>query len=102
MREIGDRFAGQFSRPADSDTVGAIGDVLAANYRAACIAQSKAAFASKMSLVVEEADESAFWMEFIIEEGLLTRTRVAALLQEARELTSICIASRKTARSSLG
>ena len=44
---------------------------VAANYRAACVAQSKADFVSKLSIVVEEVDESCFWMEFIVEEQLL-------------------------------
>ena len=70
----------------------------AANYRAVCIAQSKPHFISKLSIVVEECDESCFWMEFIIDEKLLKRQRVLPLLQEGRELTSIHISSRKTAR----
>ena len=72
---------------------------VAANYRATCIAQSKASFTSKLSIVIEEADESAFWLEFIIEEKLLKRTLVEPLLKEAAELTAIFFSSRKTARS---
>lgn len=71
---------------------------VAANYRATCLAQSKAAFISKMSIVIEEADESAFWLEFIIDEKLLKRKQVEPLLKEAEELTAIFISSRKTAR----
>lgn len=44
---------------------------VAANYRAVCVAHSKASFASKMSIVVEEVDESAFWLEMIIDEKLI-------------------------------
>ncbi len=69
---------------------------VAANYRAACIAQSKAGFISKLSIVIEEVDESCFWLEFIIEEKLLNEKRVAPLLNEGVELTSIFISSRKT------
>jgi len=72
---------------------------VASNYRAACIAQSKASFISKLSIVLEEADESYFWLEFIIDEGLLKRDLIGPLLNEAAELTSIFMASRKTARS---
>lgn len=72
---------------------------VAANYLAVCIAQSKPSFISKMSIVIEEADESAFWMEFLIEEALLKRKTVESLLKEARELVAIFIASRKTARA---
>ena len=71
---------------------------VAANYRAVCIAQSKPDFISKLSIVIEEADESCFWMEFIIDERLLKKQRVLPLLQEGRELTSILVSSRKTAR----
>lgn len=69
---------------------------VAANYRAACIAQSKASFTAKLSIVIEEVDESLFWLEFIIDESLIKKIRVNSLLKEASELTSIFIASRKT------
>jgi len=46
---------------------------VASNYRAACIAQSKASFISKLSIVIEEVDESCFWLEFIIDEKLLRK-----------------------------
>ena len=68
-----------------------------ANYRASCVAQSKAAFVSKISIVIEEADESEFWLQMIIDENLLKKERVLSLLKEAGELTSIFISSRKTA-----
>jgi four helix bundle protein len=71
---------------------------VAANYRAACLAQSKAGFVSKLSVVIEKADESYFWLEFIIDENLLKNNLVEPLLKEADELTAIFIASRKTAR----
>ena len=71
---------------------------VASNYRAACIAQSRADFASKLSIVIEEADESCFWMEFIIEERLLNEGQVVALLKEGRELTAIFVKSRKTTK----
>ena len=71
---------------------------VASNYRATCLAQSKAHFVSKLSIVTEEADESAFWLEFIIEEGLLDKPRVGPLLVEAEELTKIFVSSRKTGK----
>jgi four helix bundle protein len=70
---------------------------VAANYRATCLAQSKASFVSKISIVLEEADESAFWLEFIIDENLLKENMVKPLLREAEELTAIFASSRKTA-----
>ena len=72
---------------------------LAANYRAACVAQSKASFVSKLSIAIEEADESFFWMQFIIDEHLIEENMVQPLLGEAKELTAILIASRKTAKN---
>jgi len=71
---------------------------VASNYRSACIAQSKASFVSKLSIALEEADESFFWLEFIIDEKLLKTKLVEPLLNGARELTAIFISSRKTAR----
>jgi four helix bundle protein len=72
---------------------------VASNYRATCPAQSKAAFVSKLSIVLEEADESIFWMEFLTDEHLLEKHLVSPLLKEARELTAIFVAARKTARN---
>ena len=71
----------------------------AANYRAACVAQSRAAFVAKLSIVIEEVDESCFWMEFIVDEGLLATKRAAPLLGEGKELTAVFIAARYTTRS---
>ena len=68
----------------------------AANYRAACIAQSRPSFVAKMSIVIEELDESAYWLEFVIDEKLLPAKRVLALLNEANELTKIFVSARKT------
>ena len=71
---------------------------VASNYRAACIAQSKASFISKLAVVIEEVDEACFWMEFIIDERLMNRAKVSPLLEERKELTAIFVSSRKTAR----
>ena len=72
-----------------------------ANYRAACLSQSKASFTAKISIVLEETDESAFWLEFIIDENLLKENLVKALLEEAEELTAIFASSRKTASTKM-
>jgi four helix bundle protein len=71
---------------------------VAANYRAACLGQSKAAFIAKLSIALEECDESCFWLEFITEEILLKDKLVKPLLLEANELKAIFIASLKTAK----
>ncbi len=70
---------------------------VAANYRAACLAQSKAAFIAKMSITVEETDESLFWLEFIMDEKLLDESRIKPLYNEGLELAKIFISSRMTA-----
>jgi four helix bundle protein len=70
---------------------------VAANYRAACRARSRAEFIAKIGVVEEEADETAFWLELIIDSALLTQTRVRPLLTEAGELVAIMAASRKSA-----
>ncbi len=77
------------------------GTSVAANYRAACKARSKAEFISRLGTVEEEADESAFWLELIIEGGLLSEKRIRSLLTEACELVAITASSRKTAASAL-
>lgn len=69
---------------------------VASDYRAACVAQSRAGFVAKLSIVIEEADESCFWLEFIIDEKLLNEKQVAGLLNEGKELMSIFVSSRKT------
>lgn len=69
---------------------------VAANYRAANLAHSKAAFVAKLSIVIEEADESAFWLEFATDEKLLIDSSSLSLIKEASELTSIFISSRKS------
>ena len=72
---------------------------VAANYRATFLSQSKSSFTAKLSIVLEEADEAAFWLEFIIDENLLKENLVKPLLQEAEELTQIFAASRMTANT---
>ena len=72
------------------------GTSVAANYRAACRARSKADFISKLGIVEEEADESALWMELLIESGMVPQRRLEKLLDEANQLTAIVVASRKS------
>lgn len=86
---LGNHIKGQLIRSATS---------VASNYRAACLAQSKASFVAKLSIVIEEVDESYFWLEFIIDESLIKKELILPLLKEADELTAIFISSRKTAR----
>ena len=67
-----------------------------ANYRAACRARSKAEFHSKLSTVVEESDESVFWMEILIEAEIVDSQAIIHLLKEGNEILKVVSASRKT------
>jgi four helix bundle protein len=73
------------------------GTSVGSNYRAACRGRSRAEFVAKLGIVEEEADESAFWLELIIEGSLLQAALVQPLLDEANELTRIMAGSRITA-----
>jgi four helix bundle protein len=74
------------------------GSSVGANYRAACRAKSKADFVSKMGTVEEEADETMYWMELLIDAEIVNGDRVADLLDEADQILSIVISSIKTAK----
>jgi len=71
---------------------------VAANYRAACRARSRAEFVSKMGLVREEADESVGWLEMLIRQKYVRKELADPVLKEANELTAITSASYKTAK----
>jgi four helix bundle protein len=62
------------------------GTSVGANYRAACRAKSQADFIAKMGIVEEEADESIYWMEILIESGLVRSERLVNLMDEAVRL----------------
>jgi four helix bundle protein len=69
-----------------------------ANYRAACRARSKADFIAKMGIVEEETDESIFWIEMLVETGLIKQSRVTQLLDEGDQILSIVVSSINTSR----
>ena len=73
------------------------GTSVGANYRAACRGRSRAEFIAKIGIVEEEADESAFWLELIIDGAFLNENQVKPLLSEATELTKIMASSRISA-----
>jgi four helix bundle protein len=68
-----------------------------ANYRAACRARSQAEFFSKISIVVEETDETLFWMEVMIEASIVTDEKLKPLIQEAKEILAVVSKARKSA-----
>ena len=87
----------------DADVIGKhllrSGTSVGANYRAASRARSQADFISKITICEEEADESGYWMELIVESELMKKELVQELWKEADELTAIFTASGKTARA---
>jgi four helix bundle protein len=89
---LGNHVKGQLIRSSTS---------VAANYRATCHAQSKASFVAKISIVVEECDESEFWLQLIIDKELIKKEEINLVLKEGNELTSIFVASRRTAANNI-
>jgi four helix bundle protein len=74
------------------------GTSVGANYRAACRSKSKPTFISKMGDVLEEADESVYWVELLVDAGKTSQQRASPLLSEARELVAIAMSSINTAK----
>src|SRR5437762_1928494 len=77
------------------------GTSVGANYRAVCRARSRPEFLAKLGVVIEEADESAFWLELLIETGLIPEKKLHDLKSEANQLVAIFNASRTTARKNV-
>lgn len=75
------------------------GTSIGANYRAACRVRTSKEFASKIRIVVEEADETAYWLELLIEGGIVAKNRLDALLAEINELVAIFAASLHTVQA---
>src|SRR5688572_22085262 len=84
---------------AISGQIARSGTSIGANYRAADRARSAAEWYSKICIVVEECDETAYWLELVIEAEMLGSQKVTPLHQEAIELVAIFAASRKTAKN---
>jgi four helix bundle protein len=74
------------------------GTSVGANYRASCRARSQADFVAKMGIVEEEADETIYWIELLVESDLMKKERVVNLLDEANQIVAIVVSSIRTAR----
>ena len=74
------------------------GTSVGANYRVACRGRSTAEFVAKLGIVEEEADECGYWLELLVDSGLMTKSQLGDLMKEADELVAITVASIKTAR----
>lgn len=74
------------------------GTSIGANYRSAQRGRSRAEFKAKLGVVLEEADETVYWLELLVASGIVPEKRMKALLAEATELVKIFAASRRTLR----
>src|SRR5882724_3817691 len=97
--KVADALPNRASGRTIASQVSRSGCSVAANYRAALRGKSRADFINKITTVLEEADETAFWIELTERAELLPRKRLKALFNEAEELTKIFNATRTTARN---
>src|SRR2546429_760848 len=91
-----DRVADVIGRPLIRS-----GTSVGANYRASCRAKSRADFVVKMNIVEEECDESLYWMELLIEAGVIMESKLTGLMTEGDEILAIVVRSIMTARSKI-
>lgn len=75
------------------------GTSVGANYRSALRGKSRADFVAKLGIVEEECDEAVYWMQMLIEAGIIKTSRLTQLMNEANEIIAIVVSSIKTARS---
>lgn len=83
------------------DQVLRYGTSLAANYRAACRSRSRSEFRSRLATVLEETDETLFWLELLVDSGLVRRERLRDLIGETEQLMRIFGAAERTVRSQI-
>ena len=74
---------------------------VAANYRSACRGRSKPDFISKLGIAIEEADETLYWLEMVVEAGLMSEAKLKDLMHETDEIIAILTASSRTAKRNL-
>lgn len=97
--KLADALPGKPSGRAIAHQIARSGTSVAANYRAALRAKSRADFINKITIVLEEADETGFWLELTEQFGLLSAKQLTSLREEAESLTKIFNATRVTARN---
>ena len=97
------RLSASLPKTREADVIGRqllrCGTSVGANYRAARRARSDAEFRAKLGIVEEEADESAYWLELLIDAKIVPAERLKSLYQEADQLTAIIVSALKTAKS---
>jgi four helix bundle protein len=97
--KFADALPGTVSGKTVANQIARSGCSVAANYRAALRGKSRADFVNKITIVLEEADETEFWLEISKRRGLIGEARISGLQTEAIELTKIFNATRTTARN---
>jgi four helix bundle protein len=99
------RLVASLPRTREADVLGRqllrAGTSIGANYREARRGRSRADFAAKIGICLQEADESLYWLELLVESGIIRPHLLSGLMTEAQELTAIFAASLKTARAGL-
>ena len=94
--DLVEKLPNTISGRAVSNQIVRSGTSVGANYRAVCRARSDREFISKLSIVIEESDETLFWLEIILEKGWLNNSQIDFIWKEGNELTSIFVRTMKT------
>ena len=94
--DIVEMLPNTISGRAVSNQIVRSGTSVGANYRAVCRARSDREFIAKMSIVIEESDETLFWLEIILQKEWVNKSQVDGIWKEGNELTAIFVSSMKT------
>jgi four helix bundle protein len=94
--DLVEKLPNTISGRAVSNQIVRSGTSVGANYRAVCRARSDREFIAKMSIVIEESDETLFWLEIILEKEWLNKSKIDIIWKEGNELTAIFVSSMKT------
>jgi four helix bundle protein len=94
--DLVEKLPNTISGRAVSNQIVRSGTSVGANYRAVCRARSDREFIAKMSIVIEESDETLFWLEIILEKEWLNKSQIDIIWKEGNELTTIFVSSMKT------
>lgn len=97
--DLVEKLPNSISAKAIANQIVRRGTSLGANYRAVCRARSDREFVSKMNIVLEEADETVFWLEIISDKNWIIESEIQNLLCEGNQLTAIFVSSLKTVNS---
>jgi four helix bundle protein len=75
------------------------GTSIGANYRAACRAKSTPDMINKMKIVEEESDETAYWLELLVEAEIVPQSQISEIYKETNEILAMTVSSIKTLRA---